>query len=106
MWNKNIITVRQVGTKVDLIVRNAAYNYRAMIDTNNQLSQSAVGNVNQISKIRNILLRQSQGRANEVVHDVTQFSAVDLEKMVLNDSTLMALIDPNAHFVSVSLYFH
>ena len=37
MWNKNLITMKQVGTQVEVLVRNAAYNYRTVIDTKNVL---------------------------------------------------------------------
>jgi len=37
MWNKNLISFKQLGTQVELVIRNAAYNYRTVIDTKNFL---------------------------------------------------------------------
>ena len=71
MWNKNLITMKQVGTQVEVIVRNAAYNYRTVIDTKNVLQQTSIGSYNQISKIRNAMMRQAKGRPLE---DQTSFN--------------------------------
>jgi hypothetical protein len=37
VWNKNLLTMSQLGTQIEVIVRNAAYNYRTIIETKNAL---------------------------------------------------------------------
>jgi hypothetical protein len=44
IWNKNIISMKQlVGGVIEVIVRNAAYNYRAKIECNNWVEQKSSG---------------------------------------------------------------
>lgn len=43
IWNKNLISVHQKGSSYHLIVRNAAYNYQAKVESLNKLQQQASG---------------------------------------------------------------
>ena len=96
IMDNNLVTVSQVGTKIDVVIRNACFNYRSTIETQSMLQQSYEGSVKQLSKIRNALMWQAKGREEQIQQNIAQ--PLNISQVILYDATLMALLDHSSHY--------
>ena len=96
IMDNNLVSVSQVGTKIDVVVRNACFNYRTIIETQNMLQQSYEGSTKQLSKIRNALMWQAKGREEQ--SHITVAQPLNVQQVILYDATLMALLDHSSHY--------
>eukprot|EP00347_Sterkiella_histriomuscorum_P001860 403370400 len=99
IWNRNLITISQQNEIYQVYVRNPVFNYHAEVKTFNMTQQISNGDEDQISILKRLIKREQQNTdiLQNKQEPVKQGIDQDfIKRLMQNDNTLMALIEPGS----------